>query len=112
MFRSQGKGRAVLLNVSLAGYEAARARRGQERRGLRRVACRRHPGLRHLCSRPAGSRPSKDHPGASGLEVSRFRNGEAEYVGIVQGLPRDTTDYTNQLATWHAAQPVTISLPA
>jgi len=103
----------VLLNVSLAGYEAAEraaATSGEDFAGWPAGAATRG-FVAGLLAAGGVARQVKAAPELPQLEVSRFRNGEAEYIGIVQGLPRDTSEYTNQLATWPAAQPATVTFP-
>lgn len=56
-------------------------------------------------------RPVGLDPALPKVEVSHFTNRDAEYVGVIQGLPVDTLLYTNREAELPPAQPVKIQLP-
>lgn len=103
-----GKGQAVLLNFSLRAYlslpkQAAKDFAGwEEGSGYRAFLA----GL--LKARGVAPRVTVA-PDAPRVEISRFRQGNLEYVGIVQGLPREPIDYTNKIAPVPTARPVTIT---
>lgn len=89
-----GRGRAVLLNFSLKGYLSLPKVVGSQFAGWREGA-----GYRKFMSglmRQAGPTPVVTvRPETPRVEVSRFRQGPAEYVGIIQSLPVDPIQYTN-----------------
>jgi hypothetical protein len=103
-----GRGHGLLLNFSLRGYLSLPRKAGADFAGWAEGA-----GYRAFLDglmKAAGVRPRVTvTPEAPRVEVSRFRQGPAEYVGIVQGLPRDDIDYTNRVAPVPTGRPVTIS---
>lgn len=105
---SLGKGRSILLNVSLAGYLSLPQKAGTDFAGWAEGA-----GYRDFMAglmTAAGVKPTVTvTPEAPQVEISRFRQGKLEYVGVVQGLPRPDIDYTNRVAPAPAARAVTIN---
>lgn len=105
-----GKGQAILLNLSWADY-LARERTAksagadyafwpinEEWRALVRALCE-----------DAGIVPAVSMaPSLPRTQVVRFRSGNAEYVGVLAGLPRDPNAYTAKEAKLPAAQQTTI----
>ena len=107
-----GKGQALLLNFALPGYEALG--RSAAKSGDFGTWAPGEPIRQFLAGTLAlgGVKPPvRLSPLLPQVEISRFRNGDAEYIGIVQGLPRDTTDYTNLLAQPLGPKPVTVTFP-
>ncbi len=104
-----GQGRAVLLNFSLGAYGTWKVKSetdfadwplGQPYRDLLGAV------LQQAGVKPAVSlTPALPH-----VEVSRFRHGGAEYLGVVQSLPREALKYVTGEAPAPAATPVTIRL--
>ncbi len=104
------KGRAVLLNFSLNGCLSPPAAAGEQFAGWQAGEPYRRFLLALLAE--AGVVPSVTvEPDAPRVEVSRFRAGDAEYLGIVQGLPYAPELYTNKKVPAPSARPVTVSLP-
>lgn len=103
-----GKGRTLLLNFALTPYAKLPAAKGADfadwPAGAPWRAFLRQPLAEAGVRCPVTVEPELPH-----VEVSRFRSGEAEYVGIIQGLPRPTLEYTNRTAPAPAASPVTLS---
>ena len=104
-----GQGRAILLNFALAGYgkridpagkdgDFAGWAEGETTRAL----------LRELMQWAGVRPPVALEPGQPLVEISRFRSGTIEYVGIVQALPRPSLEYTNKQAQLPGPKPVTI----
>ncbi|MEN6641562.1 MAG: beta-galactosidase [Armatimonadia bacterium] len=105
-----GKGKAILLNFSLKGYLSPLKQEGAEFAGWNQGAPYREffGGL----LKAAGVAPQVTvTPEAPRVEVSRFAQGGAEYVGIIQGLPLDPLYYTNHPEAQLQARAVTIKLP-
>ncbi|NPV47043.1 MAG: hypothetical protein HPY69_08785 [Armatimonadetes bacterium] len=102
------RGKAVLLNFSLRGYTAHGAQAGTDFAGWNEGAAYRS-FMARLMATSGVVPPITAKPDAPLVEVSRFRQGEAEYVGIVQGLPRDPLVYTNREVPPPGPRPVTIS---
>ncbi|MCE5238801.1 beta-galactosidase [bacterium] len=104
---ASGKGKALLLNLSLQGYSKLPKVEGQEFAGWNEGA-----GYRAFLAgvlKTAGIEPVvRVLPDAPHVEVSRFRRGGAEYIGIVQSLPFDTLAYTNKTAP--ALQPRAVTV--
>jgi len=102
-----GKGRAWLLNFSLNGYASVpKAESGEFADWPGGAAYRDY--VRGLMGGAGVRAPVTVEPDAPHVEVSRFRRGESEYVGIVQTLPVDTILYTNQETAPPKPRPVTI----
>lgn len=102
------RGQAVLLNFSLRGYTAHGAETGRDFAGWSEGAVYRSFMARLM--QAAGVAPRVTvKPDVPLVETSRFQQGEAEYVGIVQGLPRDPIVYTNREVPPPGPRPVTIS---
>jgi hypothetical protein len=110
--RNVGKGQAILLNLSLSGYALAE-QSGAKQGDFGGWAA--GGELRSFVTSVFGMarvRPSvTTAPELPHLEISRFRNGAAEYVGFIQSLPRDSTEYTNLQATVPEGKTTAISLP-
>jgi len=104
-----GQGEALLLNFSLNAYLGLGKGGGGDFAGWEEGAAYR-TFLAGLMRRAAVTPTVTIEPAAPYVEVSRFTNGQAEYVGIVQGLPRAAIDYTNKVAPPPAPQDVTIHL--
>jgi len=102
-----GKGQAILLNFSLRGYMSLPKVAGQEFAGWSEGAGHRD-FLAGLMKAAGVEPPVKVLPEAPHVEVNRFRKGEAEYVGIVQSLPRDPLEYTNHTAPAPQPRAVTV----
>jgi len=109
IWREHGDGRAMLLNFGLAGYSKIVDPAGKEGdfagwdegEPSRRL-------LGALMDWAGVERSVVMEPVLPHVEVSRFRAGDIEYVGILQGLPRPGTEYTNREAEIPAPQPVTV----
>ncbi len=102
-----GQGKALLLNLSLQGYTKLPKGEAQEFAGWDAGADYR--AFLAGVLKAAGIEPVVTVlPVAPHVEVSRFRRGGAEYIGIVQSLPRDPLEYTNKVAPAPAARAVTI----
>jgi beta-galactosidase len=110
--RNVGKGQAILLNLSLSGYALAE-QSGAKQGDFGGWAA--GGELRSFVTSVFGMarvRPSlTTTPELPHLEISRFRNGAAEYVGLIQSLPRDSTEYTNLQATVPEGKTTAISFP-
>lgn len=102
------KGSAVLLNFSLRGYLAPVAQAGSDFAGWAQGAGYRQFMRSFMALHGVEPQVTVD-PDAPQVEVSRFRQGEAEYVGIVQSLPRDPLVYTNKDVAPPGSRPVTIN---
>ncbi len=102
-----GKGRSLLLNLSLNGYASLPKKPGTEFAGWPEGAAYRD-FIRGLMKAAGVTAPVAVAPDAPEVEVSRFRNGGAEYIGIIQGLPVDTMLYTNRVAEPPKPRAVTI----
>ncbi len=92
-----GQGRATLLNFGLAPY--ANLPRARDVDFADWPAG--EPWRRHFAQLVAGAGvrgPVRFEPELPRVEVSRFRSGAIEYLGIIQGLPRPGIEYTNQVA--------------
>jgi len=104
---ASGKGHALLLNLSLQGYTKLPKGAGQEFAGWDEGA-----GYRAFLAgllKTAGVEPVvRVLPDAPHVEVSRFRRGGAEYIGIVQSLPLDPLEYTNKTAPAPQPRAVTV----
>lgn len=108
--RDAAPGRAVLLNLSLSGYIAAAAAGAGDFGGWPVGAPAR--GLVARLLGEAGITPAvRISPELPQVEISRFSSGEAQYVGMVQGLPRSTADYTNRVASPPTPRPATVVFP-
>ena len=102
-----GKGHTLLLNFTLRGYLSLPKQAGAEFAGWDEGAPYR--GVLTGLLEVAGVRPAvRVTPDAPHVEISRFRQGGAEYVGIVQSLPLPPLDYTNKVAPAPTPRPVTI----
>lgn len=105
--KADGKGKAILLNFSLIGYSKLPQVEGQEFAGWNEGA-----GYRAFMAgllKTAGVAPQvRVLPDAPHVEVSRFRDGAAEYIGIVQSLPLNEIQYTNKTAPAPQPRPITI----
>ena len=103
-----GQGQALLLNFALDGYLAESSKAGVEFAGWAEGEPYRKL-LRAEMERQ-GVRPVVTvQPEAPCVEISRFRDGDAEYVGIVQTLPFDTIEYTNRKLPVPQPRQVTIN---
>ncbi len=90
-----GKGRALLLNFALDGYLSLPAKKGMPYAGWDEGGPYRRLLLGLL--KEGGVEPAvRLEPELPRVEVSRFRAGQAEYVGVVQGLPHPDIEYTNK----------------
>ena len=102
-----GRGRTVLLNFSLNGYASLPQKPGVDFAGWEEGR-----GYRNLVAsllEAAGVKPAVGlRPDPRRVEVSRFRSGGNEYVGIIQGLPVDSLQYTNRIASPPKAWAATI----
>jgi hypothetical protein len=102
-----GKGSAQLLNLTLRNYGSLPKTAGVEFAGWAEGA-----GYRQFLSgvmKAAGVTPVvKVTPEAPHVEISRFKQGGAEYIGIVQSLPLPPLDYTNKVASPPTPRLVTI----
>lgn len=107
MTNKVGQGQMVLLNFSLKGYLSLPKVTGTEFAGWNEGA-----GYRQFLGglmKEAGVTPVVTvAPEAPQVEVSRFRQGAADYVGIIQALPLDPLYYTNNPEARPAARAVTI----
>lgn len=109
--QTYGKGQAILLNFSLRGYLSLPKGTEQEFAGWGAGA-----GYREFVAglmKTAGVEALVQVlPEAPHVEVSRFQQGAAMYVGIVQSLPRDTIEYTNRTAPAPQPRAVTVDFGA
>jgi hypothetical protein len=102
-----GKGRALLLNFGLGPYANLPKLKGADfadwpaGEGWRRF-------LGERLAEAGVQAPVRVEPELPHVEVSRFRHGDYEYVGIVQGLPRPCIEYTNEVASAPTPQRVTV----
>jgi len=103
-----GKGRTLLLNFALTPYlKLPAAKEGDFTdwpAGAPWRAFMRRPLQEAGVACPVRVEPDMPH-----VEVSRFRSGDSEYVGIIQGLPRPTIEYTNHGAPAPTPSPVTVA---
>lgn len=106
-----GAGQAILLNFSLRGYLSLPKVSGTDFAGWNEGA-----GYRRFIANlmdAAGPKPVVTvKPDAPRVEVSRFSQGPAEYVGIVQSLPVDPIQYTNHPDQRPKSRAVTINFGA
>ncbi|MEI6500214.1 MAG: alpha-amylase family protein, partial [Armatimonadota bacterium] len=102
-----GQGQALLLNFTLRGYLSLPKTAGAEFAGWAEGA-----GYRQFMTglmKAAGVAPVvKVLPDAPHVEISRFSQASAEYLGIVQSLPLNPLVYTNKEASAPSARPVTV----
>ncbi|MEA3401519.1 MAG: beta-galactosidase [Armatimonadota bacterium] len=106
-----GAGRTMLLNFGLAGYSKLVDAAGREGNfagwadgGAWRTL------LSQAMDWAGVAPPVRIEPPQPHVEISRFRAGEIEYVGILQGLPRPGMEYTNRQAEIPEPVPVTVHL--
>lgn len=102
-----GKGNAQLLNLTLRNYSSLPKTPGAEFAGWAEGA-----GYRAFLGgvlKKAGVTPAVTvAPEAPHVEISRFKQGGGEYIGIVQSLPLSPLDYTNKVASPPTPRGVTI----
>jgi len=102
-----GQGRTLLLNFSLSGYLSLPRPADVAFAGWAEGTPYRRfwQGLLQAAGIVA---PVRVEPPAPQVEVSRFRSGQAEYVGLIQGLPWDPLRYTNREVEPPQPRPVTL----
>ncbi len=109
--RKHPRGQTVLLNFSLASYaEAERLEAEKGDFGGWPTGAAARALMTQVLAAGGVMAPVSITPALPQVEVNRFTSGLAEYIGIVQSLPRDGAAYTNRRATWPGATPVTIGL--
>jgi len=104
-----GQGSALLLNFSLNGYLALDKGTSKDFPGWQEGTAFR-TFIMGLMAQVGIAPVVTIEPDAPRVEISRFRSGEAQYVGIIQGLPRSTIEYTNKTAPLPQAREVTVHL--
>lgn len=110
---STAAGKAMLLNFGLAGYGKIVDPEGKEGdfagwadgEAWRRL-------MTALLDWAGVQRSVITEPVLPHVEISRFRAGEIEYVGVLQGLPRPGVEYTNRLATLPGPRPLKLQFAA
>ena len=109
ILNGHGRGKSVLLNFSLAGYlEREKAVTEEADFARWRVNAAVRELMRQVMAYAGAAAPVAAQPALPRLQVGRFANGEARYVGLLQGLPRPSMDYTLRTAVVPAGQRVTV----
>ncbi len=98
---ASGKGMARLLNFGLDVYNP-----GKPTAGTPAGATIRFMG--EMLGGAGVGVPVALSPTRPNVEISRFRNGDVEYVGVIQGLPSDPINYTNKVAPPLEAEAATL----
>jgi len=98
---ASGKGVARLLNFGLDVYNP-----GKPTEGTPAGAAIRFMG--EMLAEAGVGVPVALSPMRPDVEISRFRNGDAEYIGVIQGLPSDPINYTNKVAPPLVAEAATL----
>jgi hypothetical protein len=104
-------GQAILLNFSLKGYLSLPKAPAAEFAGWKEGAGYRE-FIGGLMARAGVTPKVTVTPDAPQVEISRFAQGGAEYVGIIQSLPLEPIEYTNHPDWRPAARPVTLHFGA
>jgi hypothetical protein len=113
--KTAGSGRAILLNFSVAEYIAQRAADKTAKPsedfpewpagdGVRRI-------MRDLFSQAGIESQVSMTPEQPAIDVSRFRSGEIQYVGVLQKLPRDPMQFTLPTKPPIQSKTVALNLP-